>query len=64
MLGYEFEVKVCEDCFRLLEDDDREPTATFHEMKHGVNHLCVDTSKGRLLTCGVDSMIKVSCRHN
>ena len=60
LFGYEFEVKVCESCFSSIEDDERTPTVTFHEMKHGVNHLNIDISKGRLLTCGQDSIIKVS----
>lgn len=58
-LGYEFEVRVCEECFVLIEDEDKRPTATFHEIRHYVNHLSIDISKGRLLTCGMDHIIKI-----
>ena len=34
--------------------------ANFHDTKHPITHISLDLSKGRLLTCGSDTVVKVS----
>ena len=38
----------------------REPLADFHDAKHTTRSMYLDLTKGRLLTCGGDRIVKVS----
>ncbi|XP_035692990.1 WD repeat and FYVE domain-containing protein 2-like [Branchiostoma floridae] len=59
LMGFEFEVRVCNACFANISDDERAPMATFHEVKHGVVAIHYDGTRGWLLTCGTDRIIKI-----
>ncbi|XP_057301765.1 WD repeat and FYVE domain-containing protein 2-like [Hydractinia symbiolongicarpus] len=58
-MGYEFDVRLCEECYDKIEDEEKISTSTFHDLKHGIAHLNIDLSKSRMLTCGVDNMVKI-----
>ncbi|CAG2104686.1 unnamed protein product [Medioppia subpectinata] len=59
LMGYEFDVRVCDECHSVITDADRVSLATYHDTKHCVMHLDVDESRGQALTCGADRIIKV-----
>uniref|UniRef100_UPI00358F46A9 WD repeat and FYVE domain-containing protein 2-like n=1 Tax=Myxine glutinosa TaxID=7769 RepID=UPI00358F46A9 len=59
LLGFETEVRVCDTCYDTITDEDRAPTATFHESKHSVVNMQLDLTRGWLLTSGTDKVIKL-----
>ncbi|CAG08283.1 unnamed protein product, partial [Tetraodon nigroviridis] len=59
LMGFEFEVRVCDSCHESITDEDRAPTATFHDSKHGVVYMHYEATTGNLLTSGTDKVIKV-----
>uniref|UniRef100_A0A3B3Q724 WD repeat and FYVE domain containing 2 n=1 Tax=Paramormyrops kingsleyae TaxID=1676925 RepID=A0A3B3Q724_9TELE len=59
LMGFEFEVRVCDSCYQSITDEDRAPTATFHDSKHGVVHMHFEPTRGWLLTSGVDKVVKL-----
>ncbi|XP_043927614.1 WD repeat and FYVE domain-containing protein 2 [Protopterus annectens] len=59
LMGFEFEVRVCDSCFESITDEERAPTATFHESKHNIIHVHFDLTRGWLLTSGTDRGIKL-----
>ncbi|XP_070538975.1 WD repeat and FYVE domain-containing protein 2-like [Ptychodera flava] len=59
IMGFEFEVRVCEECYEKITDDDRAPMATFHDGKHAVIDMYLNEVKGQLITCGTDKVIKL-----
>ncbi|XP_038658515.1 WD repeat and FYVE domain-containing protein 2 isoform X2 [Scyliorhinus canicula] len=59
LMGFEFEVRVCDSCYESITDEDRAPTATFHDSKHHVVHMYFDLTRGWLLTSGNDRVIKL-----
>ncbi|CAK8677656.1 unnamed protein product [Clavelina lepadiformis] len=59
LYGFEFEVRVCEECYKSISDEDRAPTASFYELKHNVTFSCADWKRGWLVTCGSDRSIKL-----
>ncbi|KAK7938470.1 hypothetical protein WMY93_001796 [Mugilogobius chulae] len=58
LMGFEFEVRVCDSCFGSITDEDRAPTATFHHSKHNVVYMHYEPTTGCLLTSGTDKVIK------
>ena len=55
---------VCSCCFTsgsLLVSCSRNSLATYHDSKHPVRFMHLDLTKARLLTCGGDRIVKVSC---
>ncbi|KAF3825856.1 hypothetical protein GH733_006683 [Mirounga leonina] len=62
LMGFEFEVRVCDSCHEAITDEERAPTATFHDSKHNIVHVHFDATRGWLLTSGTDKVIKVG-RH-
>ncbi|MEQ2169707.1 hypothetical protein GOODEAATRI_028083 [Goodea atripinnis] len=60
-MGFEFEVRVCDSCHESITDEDRAPTATFHDSKHNIVYMHYEPTTGNLLTSGPDKVIKV-CR--
>lgn len=38
----------------------RTPLATFHEGKHNIAHMDMDPSRGLMVTCGSDRIVKVN----
>ncbi|XP_071951193.1 WD repeat and FYVE domain-containing protein 2-like [Antedon mediterranea] len=59
VLGFEFEVRVCRDCYSEITDEDRAPLASFHDAKHSVVSMHLDDVKGQMVTCGTDRVIKL-----
>uniref|UniRef100_A0A669BSC9 WD repeat and FYVE domain containing 2 n=1 Tax=Oreochromis niloticus TaxID=8128 RepID=A0A669BSC9_ORENI len=59
LMGFEFEVRVCDSCHESISDEDRAPTATFHDSKHSIVYMHYEPTTGNLLTSGTDKVIKV-----
>ncbi|XP_049802981.1 WD repeat and FYVE domain-containing protein 2 [Schistocerca nitens] len=59
VMGFEFDVRVCDPCHVQLKDADHTPMATFHEAKHSIVYMDLDEPRKRLLTVGQDRLIKV-----
>ncbi|XP_049585171.1 WD repeat and FYVE domain-containing protein 2 [Syngnathus scovelli] len=59
LMGFEFEVRVCDGCHASITDEDRAPTATFHDTKHAIVYLHYDPTTGCLLTSGTDKVVKL-----
>jgi WD40 repeat protein len=59
MMGYEFRVRVCDECHSVLTDADRVSLAHFYESKHSVMHMDLDEARCQLLTAGADRVIKL-----
>uniref|UniRef100_T1J4T5 FYVE-type domain-containing protein n=1 Tax=Strigamia maritima TaxID=126957 RepID=T1J4T5_STRMM len=59
IMGYEFDVRVCDDCHTLVTDADRAPMATFHDSRHNIVHMSLDETRSCLLTVGTDRIIKL-----
>ncbi|XP_061089846.1 WD repeat and FYVE domain-containing protein 2 isoform X2 [Conger conger] len=59
LMGFEFEVRVCDSCHDSITDEDRAPTATFHDSKHSIVHVHFEPTRGWLLTSGPDKVIKL-----
>lgn len=53
-IGYEYEVRVCVECNKSLNDADRVSLAVCQEAKHSILWLHLDEERGRLLTLGHD----------
>ncbi|KTF88326.1 hypothetical protein cypCar_00025883 [Cyprinus carpio] len=60
IMGFEFQVRVCDDCYDTIKEEDRTPLATFHEGKHNIAHMDMDPSRGLMVTCGSDRVVKVT----
>ncbi|XP_046339732.1 WD repeat and FYVE domain-containing protein 2-like [Haliotis rufescens] len=58
-MGYEYEVRVCDECLPTITDEDRAPLATFHDMKHSIIYMHLDEARKRLLTVGKDRVMKL-----
>uniref|UniRef100_A0A3Q1JJG0 FYVE-type domain-containing protein n=2 Tax=Anabas testudineus TaxID=64144 RepID=A0A3Q1JJG0_ANATE len=59
VMGFEFPVRVCDACFDTIKEEDRTPLATFHEGKHNIAHMDMDPSRGLMVTCGSDRIVKM-----
>uniref|UniRef100_A0A673YWG6 WD repeat and FYVE domain containing 1 n=1 Tax=Salmo trutta TaxID=8032 RepID=A0A673YWG6_SALTR len=59
VMGFEFQVRVCDTCYDTIKDEDRTALATFHEGKHNIAFMDMDPSRGLMVTCGSDRVIKV-----
>lgn len=59
-MGFEFQVRVCDDCFPLFSDSNRRPLAKIFTAQHHVNYMDLNESKGILLTTGYDRTIHLS----
>ncbi|KAK1903002.1 WD repeat and FYVE domain containing protein 2 [Dissostichus eleginoides] len=59
LMGFEFEVRVCDSCHESITDEDRAPTATFHDSKHSVVYMHYEPTTGTLLTSGSDKVVKL-----
>ncbi|XP_036760744.2 WD repeat and FYVE domain-containing protein 2 isoform X2 [Manis pentadactyla] len=58
-MGFEFAVRVCDSCHEAITEEERAPTATFHDSKHNIVHVHFDATRGWLLTSGTDKVIKL-----
>ncbi|KAG7471074.1 hypothetical protein MATL_G00120560 [Megalops atlanticus] len=59
VMGFEFQVRVCDSCYESIKDEDRTALATFHEGKHNIAHMDMDPSRGLMVTCGSDRVVKI-----
>uniref|UniRef100_A0A7N8XJN6 WD repeat and FYVE domain containing 1 n=1 Tax=Mastacembelus armatus TaxID=205130 RepID=A0A7N8XJN6_9TELE len=59
VMGFEFPVRICDACFETIKEEDRTPLATFHEGKHNIAHMDMDPSRGLMVTCGSDRIVKI-----
>uniref|UniRef100_A0A8C1N4I7 WD repeat and FYVE domain containing 1 n=1 Tax=Cyprinus carpio TaxID=7962 RepID=A0A8C1N4I7_CYPCA len=59
IMGFEFQVRMCDDCYDTIKEEDRTPLATFHEGKHNIGHMDMDPSRGLMVTCGSDRVVKM-----
>lgn len=59
VMGFEFQVRVCDDCFNTVKDEDQTSLATFHEGKHNIVHMNLDSARGLMVTCGNDRIVKI-----
>jgi len=58
-MGYEIEVRVCDGCYRELENKTFASLAVFTQLKHSVTAMKLDEMHGRLVTVGADRVIKI-----
>ncbi|KAK7091071.1 WD repeat and FYVE domain-containing protein 2-like [Littorina saxatilis] len=58
-MGYEYDVRVCDECFGLITDEDKAPLATFHDTRHSIVHMALDVTRNLLLTTGKDRVMKI-----
>uniref|UniRef100_A0A8C5P870 WD repeat and FYVE domain containing 2 n=1 Tax=Leptobrachium leishanense TaxID=445787 RepID=A0A8C5P870_9ANUR len=59
LMGFEFEVRVCDSCHQTITDEERAPTASFHDCKHNIVHVHFDPTRVWLLTSGTDKVLKL-----
>uniref|UniRef100_A0A673WM26 WD repeat and FYVE domain containing 1 n=1 Tax=Salmo trutta TaxID=8032 RepID=A0A673WM26_SALTR len=59
VMGFEFQVRVCDTCYDTVKDEDRTALATFHEGKHNIAFMDMDPSRGLMVTCGSDRVVKM-----
>ncbi|KAH9416129.1 WD repeat and FYVE domain-containing protein 2 [Dermatophagoides pteronyssinus] len=57
--GYEFPVRVCNDCFGTITDADRISLAKFYDSKHCITHMNIDETNNLMITSGFDRIIKL-----
>jgi len=57
--GHEFPVRVCEDCYIKVTEDEKKSMARFYDMKHCVRYMSYDEGRKMMLTVGPDHIIKV-----
>lgn len=56
-MGFEFQVRVCDECFPQFSDTSRKPLAKFFNAMHHVNCMDYNESKQLILTTGYDRTI-------
>ncbi|TRZ02739.1 hypothetical protein DNTS_005423 [Danionella cerebrum] len=59
LMGFEFEVRVCDGCHDSITEEERAPTASFHDSKHSIIYMQYEATRGWLLTSGTDKVIKL-----
>ncbi|XP_036093879.1 WD repeat and FYVE domain-containing protein 1 [Rousettus aegyptiacus] len=59
VMGFEFQVRMCDSCYDSIKEEDRTSLATFHEGKHNISHMSMDVARGLMVTCGTDRVVKI-----
>jgi len=59
LIGFEYPVRVCDDCFPLFSDATRRPLAKSFSARQHVNCMDLSESKSLLLTTGYDKVISL-----
>ncbi|XP_055683714.1 WD repeat and FYVE domain-containing protein 2 [Lutzomyia longipalpis] len=59
IMGFEFDVRVCDPCFKVLQPIERPSLAMFHDAKHSIVAMDLDERRKRLLSIGQDRVIKI-----
>ena len=62
-MGFEYPVRVCQECYESIQESALTPLAFSAEVKHSVYCLALDESRKQLLSVGSDNLIKVGKRH-
>jgi len=57
--GHEFPVRICENCYINVTEDEKKSLARFYDMKHCVRYMSYDENRKLMLTIGPDHIIKV-----
>ncbi|XP_022668618.1 WD repeat and FYVE domain-containing protein 2-like isoform X1 [Varroa jacobsoni] len=58
-LGFEFPVRICNECHLHISDGDREPLAKFHDLKAPVTAMSLSAESKTMVTIGTDRSIKI-----
>lgn len=58
-MGFELQVRVCDNCHIQLEAEKQTSLATFHDLRHAAVYLDVDENSRTILTTGKDRVIKL-----
>ncbi|XP_030384152.1 WD repeat and FYVE domain-containing protein 2 isoform X1 [Scaptodrosophila lebanonensis] len=59
IMGFEFDVRCCDLCYKQLQTVERPSLASFHDAKHSIVYMDLDEERKLLLTVGQDRLIKV-----
>ncbi|XP_014097106.1 WD repeat and FYVE domain-containing protein 2 [Bactrocera oleae] len=59
IMGFEFDVRCCDPCYKQLQSVERPSLASFHDAKHSIVNMDLDESRKLLLTVGQDRVIKI-----
>ncbi|KAK6619386.1 hypothetical protein RUM44_003768 [Polyplax serrata] len=59
IMGFEFDVRVCEPCNVTLRNMELTSLAKFNDAKHSIVFMDLDEARDRLLTVGQDRLIKI-----
>lgn len=59
IMGFEFEVRVCDTCFDAITDEEKTSLATFHGVKHNVIVAATDWKRLWMSTSGQDRVVKI-----
>jgi len=60
LYGFEFEVRVCHECYMSISQQDKAPTANFYDLKHsGVVCSNIDLNRNIYVTSSTDRVIKL-----
>lgn len=59
IMGFEFDVRVCNPCYQQLSATERPSLASFYDAKHSIIGMDLDIERKRLLTVGQDRIIKI-----
>lgn len=57
--GHEFPVRVCEECYIKITEDEKKSQARFYDMKSSVRYMSYDGRRKQLITVGPDHVIKI-----
>lgn len=58
-MGFELQVRVCDQCHQELEDERQASMASFHDLRHSAVYMDIDDNSKTLLTVGKDRLIKL-----
>ncbi|XP_065840729.1 WD repeat and FYVE domain-containing protein 2-like [Oscarella lobularis] len=58
-MGFEYPVRLCNECNDKLTDEDQKTTTKFFDLKHEVMYMYYDPTKCHLLTVGSDKVVKL-----
>ncbi|XP_015785683.1 WD repeat and FYVE domain-containing protein 2 [Tetranychus urticae] len=59
IMGFEFLVRICDECQSCISDDDLQSLASSADTKHSIMHMDLDESRSLLMTSGSDRVIKL-----
>jgi WD repeat and FYVE domain-containing protein 2 len=57
--GHEFPVRVCEECYIKITEDEKQSLARFYDMKSSIRYIDFDANRKLLITVGNDHLIKI-----